>query len=124
MLSLDEYIHLTRLSELPEHDRMVWLLEDAAADVDAMTFHRIGTRGFDALSPFQQSQVKAAVARQADFRQQYADLLDNPLASYSINGVSMSWDKGAIRTMNGVRTCPAVVSYLMPTGLLYRGVTG
>ena len=49
-------------------------------------------------------------------------MLGNPLASYSVNGVSMSWDKGAVQCVCGVYTSPAILSILSQTGLTYRGV--
>ena len=62
-----------------------------------------------------ESALKAAEA-------QYGELLDNPLASYSVNGVSMSWDKSKILRVSDVDTSSAVYSLLRKTGLTYRGV--
>ena len=87
-----------------------------------MTYGRIYARGFDTLSAFQQEKVKLAVARQADFRSQYSDLLSNPLSSYSINGVSMSWDKSVLTKATGVDTSRDVTGVLNQTGLTYQGV--
>lgn len=123
LLTVDDYRTMTRLPELPDDDAASRLLADAETDVHALTFRRITARGFDALTDFQQQQIRLAIARQADFRHTYADLLQNPLASYSINGVTMSWDKSAIRTISGVQTCADTVSPLMQTGLMC-GVIG
>lgn len=123
MLSANEYATMSRVNPLPDDATTAQLLKDAEEDVNALTFGRIAARGFDALTAFQQDKVQLAVARQADFRQQYGEILSNPLASYSINGVSMSWDKSAVREYAGVQTCSGVISCLMQTGLMC-GVIG
>lgn len=119
---MDEYRCISKLDSLPDEDKLARMLEDAEEDINAMTFNRITARGFDTLTLFQQEKVKRAIARQADFRYQYGELLRNPLASYSINGVSMSWDKSMIREYFGIQTCADVISCLIQTGLMYRGV--
>lgn len=87
-----------------------------------MTYNRIRRRGFNALTEFQQALVKEAVAEQTQFIGSNAELLNNPLASYSINGVSMSWDSGRVRRVGGVYASDAAYSALMQTGLMYREV--
>ena len=76
------------MENFPSDDAIKKVIKEAEEDVNIMTYGRIYARGFDTLSAFQQEKVKLAVARQADFRSQYSDLLSNPLSSYSINGVS------------------------------------
>lgn len=97
-------------------------LKAAERDVDGLTFCRIHRYGIDRLTEFQRQNVKQAVVDQADFRAQYGELLDNPLASYSVNGVSMSWDKSKILRVSDVDTSPVIYSLLQQTGLTYRGV--
>lgn len=122
ILSAEDYAELTRLSSPPSGTELTHLLEDAEEDVHTMTFNRIPARGFDALTTFQQEKVKRAIALQADFRYQYTDLLTSPLSSYSVNGVSMSWDRSVVREYAGAKTCGEVMSCLAQTGLMYRGV--
>lgn len=120
-VSAEEYAALSRDHAIPEGD-LELALEDAERDIDSLTFCRVRAAGIDALTDFQRDLVKLAVVRQADFRAQYSELLDNPLASYSINGVSMSWDKGAAQCVDGVYTAPPIMALLRQTGLTYRGV--
>ena len=120
-VSVDEYAELSRIHAVPG-EQLKNALADAERDIDALTFCRIRSRGFDALTAFQADLVKKAVVDQADFRFQYGDVLGNPLSSYSINGVSMNWDKGAVQCLSGVYTSPAILSLLRQTGLMYRGV--
>jgi hypothetical protein len=99
------------------------LLSAASDDIDAMTFNRIGgDTGLSALTDFQQGKIKRAACLQAEFRYDYAELLNNPLSSYGINGVSMQWDKSVLVKQGDTFTTNAVISLLRQTGLTYRGV--
>lgn len=97
-------------------------LKRACRDIDSLTYNRIVKAGFDNLTEFQQELIKEAVQFHADFCFENADLLDSPLASYAINGVSMSFDKSKIVTIGDVTTSSEVYSLLMQTGLCYRGL--
>lgn len=48
--------------------------------------------------------------------------MNSPLNSYSISGVSMSFDFSKIVTVGGVTTTSEVYDLLMQTGLCYRGL--
>lgn len=122
MLSVEEYKTMSQLENFPSDDVIEKIIRYAEEDVNIMTYGRIYACGFDALSTFQQEKVKLAVAQQVDFRFQYSDLLSNPLSSYSINGVSMNWDKSVLTKSNGVYTSRNVAGLLNQTGLTYRGV--
>lgn len=123
MLTAAEYLTLSRDPAELTDTELERAIADAEEAINALTYNRITARGFDALTPYQQQRVKLAIARQVDFRRRYGELLDNPLASYSINGVSMAWDKSAIQQISGVQTCAEVTSPLMQTGLMC-GVIG
>ena len=98
-------------------------LSQAEYDVDALTFNRVrAAGGISKLTELQQKLVKRVVYLQADFRHEYGDLLENPLSSYDINGVSMQWDRSVLIQDGPVRTTSAVVSLLQQTGLTYRGL--
>lgn len=120
-------MYLTRAEYLALKGEEDFNVEEAIAraqrDIDAMTYNRIQRRGFETLTQFQQTLVKEAVAEQAQFIGSNAELLNTPLASYSINGVSMSWDSGRVRRVGGVYASDAAYNALMQTGLMYRGVT-
>lgn len=97
-------------------------LHKACRAVDGFTFNRIVKAGFENLTEFQQGLIKDAVRLHADFTYDNADLLESPLSSYSISGVSMSFDRSKIVTVNGVTTTSEVYNLLMQTGLCYRGL--
>ena len=98
-------------------------LRRACRDIDSLTFNRIVKAGFENLTEFQQELIKEATQLHVDFCYENAELLDSPLSAYSINGVSMSFDKSKIVTAGGVTTSSEVYGLLMQTGLCYRGLT-
>jgi hypothetical protein len=99
-------------------------LSDACRTVDSLTFNRIVKEGFDNLTEFRQEIIKQAVKKQADFAYQNAQMLDSLLSSYSISGVSMSFDRSKVLTIGGATTTSEVYGLLMQTGLCYRAVGG
>lgn len=99
-------------------------LEAASRQIDSMTFNRIAAQGFENLTPFQRERVTAAVCEQAEFDRVYGSMLSTPLASYGINGVSMSLGGPGLSCVNGVQTSTKVYQLLKQTGLTYRGLTG
>lgn len=115
-ISLDEYS-----GGIPE-DEAEPRLRDACRVIDSLTFNRIVKKGFENLTGFQQRIIKEAVAKQADFAYSNAELLESPLSSYSISGVSMSFDRSKVLTVGGVTTTSEVYGLLMQTGLCYRGL--
>ena len=96
------------------------LMERASDEVDALCFGRIREVGFQKLTPFQQEKVKKAVCHHAAFLTAYSDLVDSPLASYGINGVSMSFDSNRVVRQGGVTTTDAVMLQLRQSGLASR----
>lgn len=114
-----ELMGADKQGENPELDRA---LRDAERDIDSLTYGRIRVIGFEGLTPFQKENVELAICEQASFRLEYAAYLDNPLSSYGINGVSMSWDASKVHNVDGVRICGGAYSRLVQTGLTYRGV--
>lgn len=115
-LNPDEYI-----GDIPS-EQLEKQLSDACRTVDSLTFNRIVKLGFENLTEFQQGIIRDAVAKQADFTYDNAELLDSPLSSYSISGVSMSFDTSKVLNIGGVTTTREVYGLLMQTGLCYRGV--
>ena len=98
------------------------LLRRACRDIDSLTFDRIREKGFDKLTDFQQELIREAVTLHAEFCYDNAELLDSPISSYSINGVSMSFDRSKIVTVGGITTSSEVYNLLMQTGLCFRGL--
>lgn len=115
-LEPDEY-----MGSIPQ-DELENRLRKACCAVDGFTFNRIVKTGFENLTEFQQELVREAVRLHADFIYDNADLLESPLSAYSISGVSMSFDRSKIVTVNSITTTSEVYGILMQTGLCYRGV--
>ena len=115
-LDPDEYTGDTPKDELGNY------LKTACRAVDRLTFNRIVKTGFKNLTEFQQDLIRDAVRIHADFAYDNAELLNSPLSSYSISGVSMSFDKSKIVTVGGITTTSEVYNLLMQTGLCYRGL--
>ena len=105
-VTIDDYMRIC-----PEGDATQQNLESAEYDIDSLTFNRIIGQGFDRLAE-----------RQADFLREYGELLSNPLSSYAINGVSMSWDKSMLVQQDGVSTLRSIYALLQQSGLTYRGL--
>lgn len=117
----DEYRALYPETQLTD-EQIKRAVDTATFSIDTMTFCRIRQVGFDKLTDMQREIVTRATCMQANFDITYGEMLSNPLASYSINGVSMSWDSANILTNNGVQTSNDVVNLLNQTGLTYRGL--
>lgn len=94
----------------------------AETDIDTLTFNRITATGLDSLIDYQRERVLRSLAWQVNFINDNFELLDSSLSAYSISGVSMSFDKSKIVTLNGVTTTNQVYNALMQTGLCYRGI--
>lgn len=103
-------------------DEVEGRIKDACRAVDSLTFNRIVRKGFENLSEFQQEIIKEAVAKHMDFAYDNAEMLDSPLSSYSISGVSMSFDRSKTLNVGGIITTGEVYNLLMQTGLCYRGL--
>lgn len=105
-----------------QEDRFQNLLQRAETDINGLTFNRITAKGFYSLSDFQKSIIRRAVAMQVNFINDNSELLDSPLSSYSISGVSMSFDKSKITEVDGVITSKSIYGVLLQSGLCYRGL--
>lgn len=114
-----DYAFLSLTGAIPEEKRKAFL-EEASRQVDSLTYCRILKHGFENLSAAQQELIRLATVRQADFQYAYGEMLDSPLSAYSINGVSMGFDRGALVTRGGVSAQASTVGLLDQTGLTCR----
>ena len=112
-----DYERLSSERAVPS-DRLETVLAAAEQDIHALTFERSAGE----LTAFQLDIVQRCIVDQADFRALYAALLENPLSSYDINGVSMSWDTNKVTCRDGVYISTRTEAQLLRSGLLYRGV--
>lgn len=106
-------------SEIPEHE-IDNQLEAASIDIDGLTFNRINACGFDCLTDFQKGIVSRSVCYHTQFKFDNAEMLESIIASYSINGVSVSLDVKKLVTINDVVTSKSVFSILKQSGLCTR----
>lgn len=98
-------------------------LSRASDQIDSLTYNRIVARGFDNLTPFQQTNVKKAVCLQADFNRQYGDYLAIPMGGFSAGSISWNFQKGDdSQGGGGVKASDDVMNLLLPTGLANRGL--
>lgn len=91
----------------------------AAEHIDILTFNRI--QDFEALTEVQQSTIKRVHNQLTKFEEDNADILDTPLNSYSINGVSMTFGTN-IKTVGGVVIPSDLYMALCSTGLCYPAI--
>lgn len=98
------------------------ILQRAESDIDTLTFNRITAEGIDGFTDFQRERIKRSTALQMKFIYDNSELLESPLSAYSISGVSMSFDKSKVVSLDGVITTRQVYNVLMQTGLCYRGL--
>lgn len=117
--TFEEFRSLMPESQMAETE-VARMLEQASDDIDGLCFGRIRKIGFEKLTAFQQDKVKKAVCYHAAFLRDYGEELQSPLASYGINGVSMSFSSERTMTQGGVTTSNAVMTQLRQSGLATR----
>ena len=102
-------------------DELESYLLKASRKVDTLTFNRIRAIGFENLSEFQKELVQEVVCELADFIYENQDALTSPIASYSLNGASVTFGSGVnmLRVQN-VLLPSDVYEKLKQTGLCDR----
>lgn len=99
------------------------MMNKAGRQIDTLTHCRIRDMGFDQLTPFQKEQILYAQCLLAEFLFENQDELETMLASYGINGVSMTFGGGAnILKVQGIIIRSDIYAELVKTGLCYRGL--
>lgn len=115
----EDFFKMFPNSSIPQNEVLI-CLEAASSDVDSMTFNRITACGFDNLTAFQKEKVRSAVCRQAGFRYENAELFESAVQSYSINGVSITYDKSRILSIGNAMTSPVIYAEIKQSGLCCR----
>lgn len=105
---------------LPYRDKII---NGANNAIDVLTYSRINAIGFENLTPFQQRIVSECAFEIAEFLLENREILDTPLSSYSINGVSMQFKfNQTVHCSNGVVVPEITYRKLMSTNLCYGGL--
>lgn len=94
-------------------------LARAEDDIDSLTFNR--SRRFEQFPERIKVNVRRAVCIQANFINEYSGMVDSPLESFGINGVSMSFKKDGVISRGGVNASPRAFALLRAAGLTYLG---
>lgn len=97
-------------------------LKQASRHIDILTFNRLVGKDISTyLTEYQLELVKECCCELADFETEYADMIQNVLKSYSINGVSMTFDQSwNLQIQDGVVIRQDVYSKLQSTGIMCR----
>lgn len=114
------YATLEELAEFCGSTEAADQLERASDEVDALCYGRIRKAGFERLTPFQREKIKKATCYHAAFLYAYGEELQSPLASYGINGVSMSFDSSRTVSQGSITTNNATMAQLRQSGLASR----
>lgn len=88
----------------------------AAEHIDVLTQYKI--RDFKCLTDFQKHILFTVHEKLTQFERENEDVLDTPLASYSVNGVSMSFGE-KIKIVSGIAVPADIYAMLRSTGLCY-----
>lgn len=120
-LTFSEFVKLFPNAEIKEPEFSA-LVAKAESDVNSLTFNRVTAQGYSTLTDFQRKLISQATAEQVMFINENCELIESPLSSYSIGGVSMSFDKSKVVEIGSVVTSKKVYGLLMQTGLCYRGL--
>lgn len=110
------------LGEAVPADAVQWL-QRASEDIDTLTWGRIRAIGWENLTDFQQETVTRVCCGLASWDAENAELLESPMSSYSINGVSAAFGQSAgVAAENGVLLPRRLYRQLEQTGLCWRGL--
>lgn len=95
----------------------------ASRDIDTLTHCRINGIGWNNLTDFQREAVTEACCDIVQFTDENRELLQTPLSSYSISGVTMQFRLNpTVFIQDGIIMRQSSYSRLVSTGLCYAGV--
>ena len=96
-------------------------LTTAGRQIDTLTYCRIRGTGFEHLTEFQKDQIRYVNCLLADFIYENKDELESMLASYGINGVSMTFSNGInVTKVQNIIIRTDIYAELVKTGLCCR----
>ena len=98
------------------------LLHKADTMIDILTHNRINGIGWNNLTQFQQTTLCECLLEIVQFLYENKDLLETPLSSYNINGVSMQFKfNPTVFVGGGAIMRQSTYGKLVSTGLCYAG---
>lgn len=98
------------------------LIYQAEKMIDVITHNRIHAVGWENLTPYQQNTILECTCEIIRFLYENKDMIETPLASYSVNGVSMQFRfNSTVYSQSGVIMPLTTYARLMSTGLCYAG---
>ncbi len=98
------------------------LAAKASRNIDTLTRCRINGIGWERLTEFQREAVTEVCCDMVQFMDENRELLDTPLSSYSINGVSMQFSfNPTVFVQGGIIMRQSTYGRLVTTGLCYAG---
>lgn len=99
------------------------LAQKASRDIDTLTYCRINDIGWNDLTSFQREAVTEVCCDIVRFMDENRELLNTPLSSYNINGVSMQFSfNPTIFVQSGIIMRQSTYGRLVSTGLCYGGL--
>lgn len=102
-------------------EELIKMLNKSGRQIDTLTYCRIRAIGFDNLTDFQKEQIKYTECMLAEFLYENQDELETMLASYSINGASMTFGRGLnVSKVQGIILRTDIYAELKKTGLCDR----
>lgn len=114
MYATPEYYTADYGGTLISQEELGKALVKAEREIDHLCFGRIKGKGFDNLTPYQQSLIKEAVCLQADYTEQYGAYINSPLKGYSAGSTKVEM---ADITYGGISATQEIINLLEDTGL-------
>lgn len=118
----DDEFNGESVEDVTEFDRMT---KRASEVIDQLTMYKVAMNGLESLNDFQQEQAKKATAAQVEFYQLKGGYTEvesgEDFSNFSIGSFTYS-KGGASSNKQADRISPSTMTYLEPTGLLYRGI--
>ena len=104
-------------------DDFAQLARKASHSIDILTYNRIAAAGFEHLTDYQRTTITECCCEMVKFYSDNAGMLDMPMSSYSINGVSMQFGLNpTVYSRSGLILPQTAYGMLMSTGLCFGGL--
>ena len=113
--------YLNYYTNVPED--FLQLADRASRDIDTLTYCRSNELGWDNLTAFPKITITEVCCDMVQFMDENREILQTPLAGYSINGVSMQFKfNPTVFVQGGIVMRQRTYGRLITTGLCYGGL--